>query len=198
MATGDHNGERIKVILAGLLLVSLVVLVLAFLTGGGRERIRQTLDLPAAPRTAGPGAAPVRRVVALYFMSDDDDRLHPEEREIVAGPPAEEAAAIVNELLAGPRSGLIAAIPAETKLNQLFITKEGTAYVDLSKDIQERILPGSSSEICAVYSIVDTLTQNIKAVKNVFILVDGQERDTLAGHVNLELPLAPDPSLIAR
>jgi len=198
MPTGAHNGERIKIILAGLLLVSLVVLVLAFLTGGGRERIRQTLDLPAAPPKGGPAAAPARRVVTLYFMSDDDERLHPEEREIAAGAPAEEAAAVVNELLAGPRSGLIAAIPAETKLNQLFITKEGTAYVDLSKDIQERILPGSSSEICAVYSIVDTLTQNIKAVKNVFILVDGQERDTLAGHVNLELPLAPDPSLIAR
>lgn len=198
MAPSGTKIERTKVVLAGLLLVSLFILVLAFFTGGGREKIKQSLDLPPDGAKPGPTAEAGRRVVSLFFMSDDDALLHAEEREIPAGPPLEEARAVVEELLAGPRTGLVAAIPAETKLLQLFITKEGTAYVDLSKDIQERILPGSSSEICAVYSIVASLTENIRDIKKVFILVDGQERDTLAGHVNLELALAPDRSLIAR
>ena len=198
MAASGNNVERTKVILAGLLLVSLVILILAFFTGGGREKIKQSLDLPPAGAKAAPSGTAATRVVSLYFMSDDDDLLHAEEREIPAGPPLEEARAVVEAILAGPRTGLVAAIPSETKLIQLFITKEGTAYVDLSKDIQERLLPGSSSEICAVYSIVDALTENIKDIKKVFILIDGQERDTLAGHVNLELPLPPDRSLIAR
>lgn len=198
MAASGTNVERTKVILAGLLVVSLVILILAFFTGGGREKIRQSMDLPPDGAKPAPAAPAARRVVSLFFMSDDDALLHAEEREIPAGPALEEARALVEELLAGPRTGLVAAIPAETRLLQLFITKEGTAYVDLSKDIQERILPGSSSEICAVYSIVDSLTENISDIKKVFILVDGQERDTLAGHVNLELPLAPDKSLIAR
>jgi len=198
MAESGTNIERAKIILAGLLLVSLVILVLAFFTAGGREKIKQSIDLPPAGAKAAPAGPAVSRVVSLFFMADDDDLLHAEEREIPAGTPLEEARAIVQELLAGPRSGLVAALPAETKLIQLFITKDGTAYVDLSKDIQERLLPGSSSEICAVYSIVDALTENIKDIKKVFILIDGQERDTLAGHVNLELPLPPDRSLIAR
>ncbi len=198
MATRARDGERIKIILAGLLLIALIVLVLAFFTGGGRERIKRSIDLPAATAKTAPSATPATRVVALYFLADNDDLLHAEEREIPAGSPLEEAKAIVTELIAGPRAGLVAALPPETNLIQLFITKEGTAYVDLSKDIQERILPGSSSEICAVYSIVDTLVQNIKTIRKVFILIDGQERDTLAGHVNLELALSPDTSLIAR
>lgn len=198
MATRATGGERTKIILAGLLVVALIILALAFFTGSGREKIKKSLDLPAATATAAPSETPATRVVALYFMADNDDFLHAEEREIPAGPPLDEAKAVVTELIAGPRTGLVAAIPAETRLIQMFITKEGTAYVDLSKDIQERILPGSSSEICAVYSIVNSLTHNIKAIRKVFILVDGQERDTLAGHVNLELALQPDTSLIAR
>lgn len=198
MAERGQNIERMKIILAGFLLVSLVVLVLAFFTGGGREKIKQSLDLPPAAAKAKPSKTQATRVISLYFMADDDDRLHAEEREIPAGPPLDEARSIISELLAGPRTGLVAAIPPEAKLIQLFITKEGTAYVDLSKDTQERILPGSSSEICAIYSIVNSLTQNIKTIRNVFILIDGQERDTLAGHVNLSLALPPDESLIAR
>jgi spore germination protein GerM len=198
MAPSGGGVDRTKVVLAGLLLVSLVILVLAFFTGAGREKIKQSLDLPPAGAKAAPSGPAATRTVSLYFMSEDDDLLHAEAREIPAGPPLEEARSVVEELLAGPRTDLVAALPAETRLLQLFITKDGTAYVDLSKDLPERILPGSSSEICAVYSIVNALAENIESVKRVVILVEGQERDTLAGHVNLELPLPPYRALIAR
>ena len=102
MAASGTNVERTKVILAGLLVVSLVILILAFFTGGGREKIKQSLDLPPAGAKAAPSGTAATRVVALYFMSDDDDLLHAEEREIPAGPPLEEARAVVEAILAGP------------------------------------------------------------------------------------------------
>ena len=40
-----------------------------------------------------------------------------------------------------------------------------------------------------VYSLVNTLTDNLPAISAVQILVDGREVDTLAGHVDLRRPL---------
>jgi hypothetical protein len=72
------------------------------------------------------------------------------------------------------------------------------AYVDFSKEIQDKSLSGSEAEMAAVYSIVNSLTYNFKSIKKVLILVDGEEAETLAGHINLSKPFAPDYSLIAQ
>jgi hypothetical protein len=43
---------------------------------------------------------------------------------------------------------------------------------------------------------VQTVTANLPPARRVQILIDGKEVDTLAGHVDLRRPLAPDPSVI--
>ena len=48
---------------------------------------------------------------------------------------------------------------------------------------------GSLDEILTVYAIVDALTDNLPAITAVQILIDGEEVDTLAGHVDLRRPL---------
>ncbi len=50
----------------------------------------------------------------------------------------------------------------------------------------------------AVYSIVNSLTYNFKSVKRVSLLVEGNERETLGGHIDLSRPFSPDYSLVAR
>jgi hypothetical protein len=45
---------------------------------------------------------------------------------------------------------------------------------------------------------VDTLVTNFKSVKKVVILVEGAERDTLGGHVDLSRAFYADYTLVAK
>jgi spore germination protein GerM len=171
-----------------------------FFLSGNRESIKQA-PVDSSDATA---AAPVderpKRKVDLFFLREEDDRLVREAREIVADPAsaAAEAHSILIELIRGSSAGLLSALPAETKLIQVYVTKEGTAYVDLSREFADRHPSGSSAEIATVYAVVDSLAANLKTVKKVFLLVEGEERETLAGHVALDRPIVPDYSLIAK
>ena len=185
--------------LLGLSLIAVLVLAAVLFRGTGGERIK-----PAAPVRAGeePSAtAPAResKSVQLFFLSEDDNYLHPEKREIPAGPSVvEEADLTIRELIRGSDKGYISPLPPETKLRQLFVTKDGTAYVDFSREIMEKHPSGSSAELATVYSIVNTLAFNFKPIKKVFILVEGSEKETLGGHINLSRPFVPLFSLNAR
>ena len=48
---------------------------------------------------------------------------------------------------------------------------------------------GSLEEIFTVYALVNALTSNLPEIRAVQILIEGQEVDTLAGHVDLRHPL---------
>ena len=137
--------------------------------------------------------------MTLFFLSDADDLLHRETREIAAGPSAaEEAERALAELVKGSTGGFVSPLPAETRIRQVFITKEGIAYVDFGREIVDKFAYGSSSELAAVYAVVDTLASNFKGVKRVALLVEGAEKDTLGGHVDLTQPFFPDYSIVAK
>jgi len=200
MAAKKRKGAISKqaLVLGGLTLV-LIVLAVVFFTGGGGEKVKRFVDanIPKPPETAaGPAAT---KAVTLFFISDDDDALHKESREIVAGPTdADEAERALAELVKGSEKGLLSPLPPQTKVRQVFIAKDGLATVDFSRDIVDKFSYGSSSELAAVYAVVDTLVFNFKTVKKVVILVEGSERDTLGGHVDLSRAFFPDYSLVAR
>ena len=184
-------------ILSGLGLV-LIVLVVIFFTGGGGETVKRFVEanVPKTPdQTAGQAAT---KTVTLFFISDDD-LLHKETREITAGPTeADEAERALTELIRGSEQGLVSPLPPGTRVRQVFIAKDGLATVDFSRDIAESFSYGSTSELAAVYSVVNTLVYNFKPVKKVVLLVEGAERETLGGHVDLSRAFFPDYSLVAR
>jgi spore germination protein GerM len=144
----------------------------------------------AAASSSAPTSA-VRRITAtLFYIADDGLSLAPVQREVPFGATvAEQARAIVEAELAAA-SPLVSAIPADTKLRQVFVTERGDAFVDLSGDVTVKHSGGTLDEILTVYAIVDALTVNLPAITRVQILVDGKEVDTLAGHVDLRHPLA--------
>lgn len=190
--------SRPALFLSGLALV-LLVLVIVFFTGGGGEKVKRFVDanVPKAPETAA-GQAAVR-TVTLFFIADEDDFLHKETREIAAGPTeADEAERALAELIKGSDKGLISPLPPQTRVRQVFIAKDGLATVDFSRDIAEKFSYGSSSELAAVYAVVNTLVYNFKPVKKVVLLVEGAEKETLGGHVDLSRAFLPDYSLVAR
>jgi len=148
---------------------------------------------PAGPGAAAPPAAgtAIRKITAtLYYVSEDGMSLTPMQREVpFFTAVADQARAIVEAQLA-PAPPLVSAIPADTRLRDVFVTERGDAFVDLSAEVSGKHGGGSFDELFAVYTIVDALTVNLPAIKRVQILVDGKEVDTLAGHVDLRHPLA--------
>lgn len=185
-------------LLFGLSLILLTVLAIIFFRGGGQEKIKQAAEIPSSESVPEPGQLRETKVVTLFFLSEEDGLLHPERRQILTGQSVvQEAGQAVEELIKGSDKGYLSPLPPETKLRQLFITKEGVAYVDFSKEFMEKHPSGSSAELATVYSIVNSLAYNFKPIKKVFILVEGGEKETLGGHINLSRAFVPLYSLNA-
>ncbi len=191
------KGKKLTVL--GFLFVSLIVLALIFFRTGIKEKIVSAfppLSPKVEPATTEPGKM---RTVILFFLSEKDAYLHSEEREIPdRSSVADLARQTVEELIKGSEKGYISPFPPETKLRELYVNDEGVAYVDFSRDIVEKHLSGSSAEISTIYSVVNTLGYNFDGIKKVFILIEGRERETLGGHINLSHPFLPLYDLIAR
>jgi spore germination protein GerM len=186
-------------ILLGLSLILLLVLVFIFFRGGGREEISplsETLPSKSALESEQPREV---KMVTVFFLSEEDGLLHAELRQIAAGPnDVQEAERVIEQLIRGSDKGFLSALPAETQLRQLFITDNGVAYVDFSKEFVEKHPSGSSAEMATVYSVVNSLAYNFKSIKKVFILVEGGEKETLGGHISLSEAFAPLYSLDAQ
>ncbi|HXV60367.1 MAG TPA: GerMN domain-containing protein [Vicinamibacteria bacterium] len=84
-------------------------------------------------------------------------------------------------------------IPRGVVLRELFITSQGVAYLDLSREVVANHPGGSSAEELTVFSLTNTLVANFPAVKMVKILVEGREVQTLAGHLDLTVPYGRAP-----
>jgi hypothetical protein len=103
---------------------------------------------------------------------------------------------ILQKLQAGPFSqSLVPAMPKDTKVEELFISEKGTAFVDFTNTIATNHPGGILNEQATIYSIVNSLTYNLPEIQEVKILIGGTEKETLAGHVLLLLPLQMDLSI---
>jgi hypothetical protein len=155
--------------------------------------VRARLDQAAIQSTGGP-----TQTVTLYFPSFEQGKLQAETRPLaMASAPADRIRQIVLALIEGPKQGAGRALSASADLRAVFLTHDGTAYLDLSSAALAGFSPGIKSETLAVYSIVDSLGANLPEVKQVQFLVQGQEVDTLDGHADLTAPFAPNSSWIA-
>ena len=138
--------------------------------------------------------------VYLFFQSSAGNWLDDEERHIYYTTSiTDQAKQVVVELIKGPsKNYLLATIPPSAILRELFLTRQGIAYVDFSRQFISDHWGGTTGEMLTIYSIVDTLTINFPSIQKVQILVEGKEIDTLAGHLDLRKPLNKDLSLIAQ
>jgi sporulation and spore germination protein len=139
-----------------------------------------------------------RREVTLFFQEAEAESLGPEKRKIfLTSSVTDQAKQIVIELANGPLDkGLLPTLPSQTRLRGLYLDRRGTAFVDLSSDLVDFHPGGSDEEIATIFSIVDSLTYNLKEIKRVHILVNGEERDTLKSHLDLRRDYAKDMSIV--
>jgi spore germination protein GerM len=185
-------------IILGLSVILLLVLVFIFFRGGGQEEIKQAAEKTPSGSTPGADLPRETKMITIFFLAEDDSLFHAELRQIVTGPSVvQEAERVINELIKGSGKGYLSPLPPETRLRQLFITSDGVAYVDFSKEFTEKHPSGSSAEIATVYAVVNSLAYNFKSIKKVFILVEGGEKETLGGHISLSQAFVPRYSLNA-
>jgi hypothetical protein len=167
-----------------------------------RQPLATTPEEPEAP-APGPAASPSPEAqrtinVKLFFDAPDARGLVLEERAVpFSSDLAVQIRTLVEELTKGSNIGLVATLPASTKVLEVFVTAQGVAYVDLSKEAREGLVGGSDAEMRTVFSVVDSITASFPSIARVQILVDNQAATTLAGHVDLSRPLPPDMTLLS-
>ena len=82
------------------------------------------------------------------------------------------------------------AIPEGTAVVSVFVTNTGSVYLNLNRHIQDRHMGGLSAELATVTSLVNTLLFNFQEIKQVQLLIEGAEIETLAGHVDCRKPFS--------
>ena len=81
-------------------------------------------------------------------------------------------------------------IPDGTELLNVFMTSAGTVYLNLNRNLQDRHIGGLSAELATITALVNTVFLNFQEAKQVQILVEGAEIETLAGHIDCRKPFS--------
>jgi hypothetical protein len=142
--------------------------------------------------------SPATREVTLYFGDPRWTRLVAEKRKVqTRGDAAETIRALVEALAAGPRGEGAPILPPEARVRGAYLGQEGLAVIDFEPDLDSFSPGGAAGELLTVFAVVHTVAENVQGIRSVQILVGGEERETLAGHVKISEPLDRNPGLEA-
>lgn len=166
------------------------LLIALFFGGMIWQKYEHSRILPTAPQIEKPG----REKSAVLFFVADGTRLAREARKIGAcTEPDGCVRKVLEELFSGAVSELDTAIPEGAFINDVEV--EGSlAIVDVNRNFREELVHGSSAEMMAVYSIVNTVCVNFPDIRKVKLNIEG-EQNAILGHLDLSEPLEPDYTL---
>lgn len=137
---------------------------------------------------------PAGKYTAVLFFVGEGTRLAREGREMAPCSGTEACVkAVLEELFYGPVGELDVALPENAILRGVQITGD-TAVIDLDRAFSGEMVSGSSAEMMAVYSIVNTVCVNFPLITKVKLTIEGNEQAVLQ-HLDLSDPLTPDFSL---
>jgi spore germination protein GerM len=132
------------------------------------------------------------RDITLYFASADGSSLVPEYRQIASSPgTVENLRRVIEAVISGPEDGGMPTVPSSVRVRAVYI-HDKTAYLDFSSEIVDDFSGGTTAEYLLISSIVQTACANFPEVEAVRILVEGEERDTLGGHLRVSKVLRPE------
>jgi hypothetical protein len=182
------------------MLAASVVMAAFLIRLRNRAEDRMQAQAAAAPAALGESAGNPTKTVTMYVPNDLDDSLTTVERNIPL--PADEnaqARVLLENLIEAYRApGSTHPINVATGVNDVYFlaTPQGKgqdgagnlgqmAVVDLSGALAAAQPSGIEPETLTLLSMMATLHANLPSVTEVHFLVDGQARETLAGHADL-------------
>jgi len=154
-------------------------------------RMRSRVNGVEVPETnAQPVAPPVSGTseqVSLYVAYDDAGVLRPKAVRIPLPVGRQERAAETLRALLTLYEDKFSPHPlaAGSEIRDVYLVDPGLAVIDLNAAFADDHRSGVLVEELTVVSLVQTLSANIPGIILVKILVEGRERDTLAGHADL-------------
>jgi hypothetical protein len=153
------------------------------------------------PPAAGKHTAAKKRdkqEVTLFFSDPNERFLVPEKRFIPKeNEPEAQAREMVQALIAGSKTGLVNTFPEKTELQGVNREGDDALSVNFRESLVANHPGGSAAEMATVYSLTNTLTTNLPAIKRIRILIGGKERESLKGHIGLHNPFMMNRELIA-
>lgn len=172
-------------------LIALSILVAAILglsiyTWHMRRRAAAT---PVSSVDTGPVVAPVGTTerVTLFVAYDDLGILRPQPAQIsmpsVRQQRAEEVLRALIALYLAKTSPH--ALPPGSAIRSVYLVDPGLAVIDVNAAFADGHRSGILAEELSMASLIETLSANISGILKVKILVEGKQRDTLAGHADL-------------
>ena len=171
-----------------------IILLLVLVLGCDDSREGETFQQTGQSAAVTPSQ---NRPVHLYFSDTDSQFLMAENRVLKSSEdPDYFARRIIEALIKGPQQGLTRTLPAATAIRAVFVTREGICFVDLSAAVTENHPGGIQPELLSIYSIVNSLVLNVPQIKTVKILINGNESETFAGHIDLQTPIKANMLLI--
>ena len=174
------------------LLITFAVLVIAAvsLTSYALRMRKAVVTTPAATNDERPLAPPVAgptAQVVLFVANDEDGSLRAESARIpMPGGRQQRAEELLRALLSiylDRNSPHVLGPGADVR--SVFLVDPGVAVIDLNSAFADTHRSGVLVEELTVTSLIRTIAANTPGISRVKILVDGKERDTLAGHADL-------------
>jgi Sporulation and spore germination len=163
-----------------------VALGMSFYAWRVRGRVHRT-EIPASTQPVAPPPAGPSEQVTLYVASDDAGVLRPRVVHIPlpAGRQerAEELLQALVDLYLDKSSPHV--LGPGSEIRGVYLVDPGLAVIDLNTAFANGHRSGVLIEELTMASLVGSLSANIPGISRVKVLVDGKERETLAGHVDL-------------
>ncbi len=133
--------------------------------------------------------------IKIYYPDESGSKLVAVNRKIETNDTINKYLAAVNELIKKPQEKYLTDIfPKNTKVIDVKLSGD-TAVVNFDKNISTHFVGGSTGEEFLVGSVVATLTE-FPEVNRVRFLVEGKEVETLAGHMDLSVPIKRPENLL--
>ena len=177
--------RHLQIALVLLLLLALGLGMLTLHMKRKAENLQQHSDSrPVAPPVSGP-----METVALYVASDADGTLQKRDAQMaLPKEPGERARHILRSLLAVYlEKSSTHPVGDGADVKDVYLVDENTAVIDTNAAFADLHRSGVLVEELSVVSMIETLSDALPKVSRVKILVDGRERETLAGHADLKL-----------
>jgi len=138
--------------------------------------------LPVAPPATGP-----TETVALYVANDTAGQLRAQSAQIpLPGGRQQRAEELLRALLRiYQQPGAAHPLAPASDIRSIYLVEPGAAVIDLNTAFADQHRSGILVEQLTLNSLVETLGVNVPGIQRVRILVDGKDRETLAGHADL-------------
>jgi hypothetical protein len=175
-----HFQIAVTLLLLGILISGIFIIKITH-----KEQAKTQLatdERPVAPPVGG-----TQERIQILVAYDEDRALRwreatvfmPEERSLRA---KEALRAVLNQYLQSPSPHPLG---KGTDIKNVYLINNNTLVVDTTSQFADNHPSGILAEQMTITSLVETLSANLPGITRVKFIVDGTDRETLAGHVDL-------------